>query len=162
MKWRYIAPYFLHLLYMLPTGVMRIFTDQLNAHIKKQADKMGIPVLWWPSAGGGVNGTKLRYVEKHYAGKCQGRGKFVYWIIADKEPVRTFVSRELKKNQADSFIVSIHAENRSNSVTSISIFRGLVAHATWKSRPISLSTMSFISVVSFFDTTMAIILSSWN
>ncbi|MBW1749780.1 MAG: hypothetical protein JRJ37_03605 [Deltaproteobacteria bacterium] len=63
---------------MLPTGVMRIFTDQLNAHIKKQADKMGIPVLWWTSAGGGVNGTKLRYVEKHYAGKYQGRGKFVY------------------------------------------------------------------------------------
>lgn len=80
----------------LTNGVMRIFTDQLNAHIKKQADKMEIPVLWWPSAGGGVNGAKLRYVEKNYAAKYRGQGNFVYCIIADKEPVRTFVSRGLK------------------------------------------------------------------
>lgn len=58
----------------LTNGVMRIFTDQLNAHIKKQADKMEIPVLWWPSVGGGVNGAKLRYVEKHYAAKYRGQG----------------------------------------------------------------------------------------
>ena len=80
----------------LTTGVMRILTDQLNDHIKKQANKMGIPVLWWPSVDGGVNGAKLRYVEKHYAGNYQGKENFVYCIIADKEPVRTFVARELK------------------------------------------------------------------
>jgi len=75
---------------------MRILSDQLNDHIKKQANKMGIPVLWWPSVDGGVNGAKLRYVEKHYAGNYQGKENFVYCIIADKEPVRTFVARELK------------------------------------------------------------------
>ena len=39
---------------MLTNGIMRIFTDQLNAHIKKQADKKKIPILWWPSVGGVV------------------------------------------------------------------------------------------------------------
>jgi len=87
----------------LTNGIMRIFTDQLNAHIKKQADKKGIPILWWPSVGGGVNGAKLRYVEKHYAAKYQGKGNFVYCIIADKEPVRTFVSRELRTKSGKPF-----------------------------------------------------------
>jgi len=33
-------------------GVMRIFTDQLNAHISKQAQKYGAYIHWWPSMGG--------------------------------------------------------------------------------------------------------------
>ena len=37
----------------LTNGVMRIFTDQLNAHIKKYVDKHAIPMLWWPSVDGG-------------------------------------------------------------------------------------------------------------
>jgi hypothetical protein len=63
---------------MLTNGIMRIFTDQLNAHIKKQADKKGIPVLWWPSVDGGVNGAKLRYVEKHYGAKYQGKENCIF------------------------------------------------------------------------------------
>ena len=79
----------------LTNGVMRILTDQLNAHIKKEADKHGIPILWWPSVDGGTDGAKLRYVEKHYAGKLESNGDLPYCILTDKEPVRTFVSREL-------------------------------------------------------------------
>ena len=33
-------------------GVMRIFTDQLNAHIEKTAKKQGLNILWWPSVDG--------------------------------------------------------------------------------------------------------------
>jgi len=52
-------------------GVMRIFTDQLNAHISKQAKKFGAHIHWWPSMGGGVNGAKLKFVEEQYAcSKC--------------------------------------------------------------------------------------------
>jgi len=79
----------------LTNGVMRLLTDQLNAHIKKYAYKQSIPIIWWPSMDGGVNGAKLRYVEKHYAGRYRGKDNFVYCIVTDKEPVRTFVSREL-------------------------------------------------------------------
>ncbi len=57
---------------------------------------MEITVLLWPSVGGGVNGARLRYVEKHYAAKYQGQANFVYCIIADKEPMRIFASRGLK------------------------------------------------------------------
>jgi len=76
-------------------GVMRILTDQLNSHIKKEADKHDIPILWWPAVDGGTDGAKLRYVEKHYGGTYKGNGNFTYCIISDKEPVQTFASREL-------------------------------------------------------------------
>ncbi len=29
-------------------GIMRIFTDQLNSHISKQAAKQGAQIFWWP------------------------------------------------------------------------------------------------------------------
>ncbi len=41
----------------LTNGVLRIFKDQLNAHIKKEADRLGIPIIWWPSVDGGKNGA---------------------------------------------------------------------------------------------------------
>jgi hypothetical protein len=54
-------------------GVMRIFTDQLNAHISKQAKKFGAHIHWWPSMGGGVNGAKLKFVEEQYACRFNGQ-----------------------------------------------------------------------------------------
>ncbi|WP_186441752.1 hypothetical protein [Desulfamplus magnetovallimortis] len=39
-------------------GVMRIFTDQLNSHIKKYADKIGVNIFWWPNLGGGKKWCK--------------------------------------------------------------------------------------------------------
>jgi|GEM_PF-6317990 len=50
-------------------GVMRIFTDQLNNHIKKFAEKHKIDLLWQPSVDGGKDGTKQDYVEKQYVRK---------------------------------------------------------------------------------------------
>lgn len=84
-------------------GVMRIFTDQLNAHIAKQARKDDIPVLWWPSVDGGTNGAKLSYVQRHYADKFSGGSNHVFCIITDKEPVQTFASRELVSKKGRRF-----------------------------------------------------------
>jgi hypothetical protein len=75
-------------------GIMRIFTDQLNSHISKQAAKHGAQIFWWPSMDGGVNGAKLRFVEKVYAEKFTGRGNHVFCIITDKENVRTVAARD--------------------------------------------------------------------
>jgi len=75
-------------------GIMRIFTDQLNSHISRQAERLGAPIHWWPSEDGGVNGAKLRFVEKVYAGNFRGQGDHLFCIITDKEPVRTFAARE--------------------------------------------------------------------
>ena len=48
-----------------------------------------------PSEGGGTDGAKLRFVEKKYANSFDAKGNHVYCILTDKEPVRTFVCREL-------------------------------------------------------------------
>jgi len=74
-------------------GVMRIFTDQLNSHISKQAKKYGIQIHWWPSIGG-VNGAKQRFVEINYANDFKENGNHIFCILTDKEPVRTIASRE--------------------------------------------------------------------
>ncbi|MBZ0263156.1 hypothetical protein K8I28_00685 [bacterium] len=45
-------------------GVMRIFTDQLNAYVEKIAKREGIDILWWPSVDGGRNGARSRSMWK--------------------------------------------------------------------------------------------------
>ena len=75
-------------------GVMRILTDQLNAHISKQAKKHGVLIHRWPSMGGEVNGAKLRFVEDQYARRFKGQGDHLFWIITDRENARTFATRE--------------------------------------------------------------------
>jgi len=79
----------------LSNGVMRILTNQLNGHIKKVATKQDIPIHWWPSEGGGTDGAKLAFVHNKYAKHFTGTGNHVFCILTDKEPVRTFVCREL-------------------------------------------------------------------
>jgi len=76
-------------------AVLRLFTDQLDSHIKKAAAQHNVPILWWPSVDGGKNGAKLAYVEKHFVRKYKGNGNFTYCVITNKEPVMTFSSRKL-------------------------------------------------------------------
>jgi len=85
-------------------GVMRIFTDQLNAHIEKIAKKHGIEILWWPSVDGGKNGAKQEYVEKHYVRKSgKKKGNFIYCIITDMERVQSFATRSFTKKNGSSY-----------------------------------------------------------
>ncbi len=72
---------------------MRIFTDQLNSHISRQAEKLGAPIHWWPSEDGGVNRAKQKFVERVYAEKFRDQGNHLFCIITDKEPVMTFAAR---------------------------------------------------------------------
>lgn len=46
-------------------GVFKLFSDQLNAHIKKLALKLDVPILWRESHGG-KEMEMQSYVEKHY------------------------------------------------------------------------------------------------
>ena len=59
-------------------GILRIFTDQLNAHISKEASKNDMPIEWWPSIDGGTNGAKLQYVESHYSKKFTGKDIIIF------------------------------------------------------------------------------------
>jgi len=76
-------------------GVLRILTDQLNAHIQKVAKEKNIPVHWWPSTDGGTDGAKQKFVQKTYCKEGNPKPDHIYCIITDKEPVRTFAAREL-------------------------------------------------------------------
>jgi len=76
-------------------GVMRILTDQLNAHILKVAQAKEIPIHWWPSVDGGKDGAKQKFVQEKYARHDDSKGDRLYCILTDKEPVRTFACREL-------------------------------------------------------------------
>lgn len=67
----------------LSNGIMRILTDQLNAHIQKVAQSRNIPIHWWPSEGGGTDGAKLRFVEEKFANSFDAKGDHVYCILTD-------------------------------------------------------------------------------
>jgi len=76
-------------------GVMRILTDQLNAHIKKQAENYGVEKLWWNKVDGGKNGAKSDYVKKHFVGDEPVKGNKVYCILEAMESTYSFANREL-------------------------------------------------------------------
>ena len=78
----------------LSNGVMRILTDQLNAHILKVAQARKVPIHWWPATGGGKDGAKQKFVQEKYARHDNGKGDRLYCILTDKEPVKTFACRE--------------------------------------------------------------------
>ncbi|MDO8723594.1 MAG: hypothetical protein Q7J31_15410, partial [Syntrophales bacterium] len=79
----------------LSNGVMRILTDQLNAHILKVAQAKEVPIHWLPSVDGGKGGAKQKFVQEKYARHDAETGDHLYCILTDKEPVRTFACREL-------------------------------------------------------------------
>ena len=90
-------------------GVMRIFTDQLNAHVEKEAKRVNSPIIWWPSEGngkgkkGGKNGDKLLHVEERYAAKSKHRGDHVYCIIADMESEFSYATRKLLNKKGEPY-----------------------------------------------------------
>jgi hypothetical protein len=87
----------------LTNGVLRVFTDQLNTHIKKQADRLGVPIIWWPAVDGGKNGAKLAYVEKRFIKDSNPKGNLTYCIITDKETAMSFASKELTSKRGKFF-----------------------------------------------------------
>ena len=84
-------------------GVMRILTDQLNSHILKVAQAKKIPIHWWPSVDGGKDGAKQKFVQEKYARHDVGKGDRLYCILTDKEPVKTFASRELTSQKGKKY-----------------------------------------------------------
>ena len=80
----------------LSDGIMRILTDQLNAHICKEAESHNIPIHWWPSVDGGKNGAKLKYVTDHYARDRSHSGNHVFCILTDTEPAISYTVKSVQ------------------------------------------------------------------
>jgi hypothetical protein len=93
-------------------GVMRIITDQLNAHIQKVAIELNIPIHWWPSVGGGTDGAKQKFVQQKYVQNNNSKGDHIYCILTDLEPVKTFAARELQTKKERNTTNSTTAANR--------------------------------------------------
>ena len=107
---------------------MKIFTDQLNFHISKQAENYGILNSLGLSMGGGVNGAKLKLVEKQYANKFNGQTDHLFCIITDKENARIVALKEYTTQNGKHIRNCISATNLSSSTTSTPMIRYLVAH----------------------------------
>ncbi len=80
----------------ISNGVMRVLTDQLNAHIQKVSQKLGLPIIWWANEGNGTNGAKLDFVQQKGAKRDHRKPNQVLCILAAMETCRTFATRELQ------------------------------------------------------------------
>ena len=84
-------------------GVIRIFTDQLNSHIKKYADKHDIKIFWWPNLGSGKNGAQLDFVQSDFAKEFKRTGNHAFCILTNTEHVQTATSREFTTKKKEKY-----------------------------------------------------------
>jgi hypothetical protein len=81
-------------------GVLKLLTDQLNSHIQKTAQNLGVLIHWWSSSENEKYHSKLDFVTETYSKKLSGVCKKdrVLCIIKALENVRTFSNKEVKTN----------------------------------------------------------------
>ncbi len=79
-------------------GVLKTLTKQLNSHIKKTADKIGVQIHWWSSKEKNKYHSKLNFVQDIYRKKLSEKHKTdkVICIIKALENTRTFANKEVK------------------------------------------------------------------
>jgi hypothetical protein len=86
-------------------GVLKLMTDQLNAHIKKQADRLKLAIHWWGTEEKKKYKNKIDYVQAHYSGQLKRVNKKseVICIIKAVENIGTFANRELRTKKGKVF-----------------------------------------------------------
>ena len=86
-------------------GVLKKLTEQLNAHIKKTAEKFGIVIHWWGNAEKEKYDHKLDLVQDIYRKelKKKHKGDKVICIIKSLENTRTFANRDIKNKSGKIF-----------------------------------------------------------
>lgn len=79
-------------------GVLKTMTDQLNAHIKKTADKLGVAIHWWGNEEKKKYDHKLDLVQDIYRKELKKihKGDKVICIIKSLENTRTFANKDIK------------------------------------------------------------------
>lgn len=79
-------------------GVLKTLTEQLNTHIKKTADKLGVEIHWWGNAEKEKYGHKLDLVEDIYRKELKKAHKSdkALCIIKSLENTRTFANKDIK------------------------------------------------------------------
>jgi hypothetical protein len=79
-------------------GVLKSLTDQLNSHICKAADQMGVSIHWWGSAEKAKYHSKQDFVKDLYGVELKSKRKTdkVICIIKATESTRTFANKTIK------------------------------------------------------------------
>jgi len=86
-------------------GVIKLLTDQLNSHIQKQAERLGVKIHWWGASEKKNYHSKIDLVEKHYQSELQqiNLQDRVLCIIKSIESAGTFANKEVKTKEGKPF-----------------------------------------------------------
>lgn len=86
-------------------GVLKLMTDQLNSHIKKEAERLNINIHWWGIAEKEKYHSKIDLVEAQYSNQLQTVNKKskVICIIKALENVGTFANKEVRTKAGKMF-----------------------------------------------------------
>jgi hypothetical protein len=86
-------------------GVLKTLTDQLNQHIKKVSEALGLTIHWWGSAEKEKYHSKLDFVKDIYRKELQQKSKSdkVICIIKSLENTRTFANKDIKTKTGELF-----------------------------------------------------------
>ena len=86
-------------------GVLRTLTDQLNSHIKKTADSIGVSIHWWSSKEKETYHSKIDFVQDKYSRelkKTRSKSK-VICIIKSPENTTTFANKDITTKKGKPF-----------------------------------------------------------
>ncbi len=86
-------------------AVLRILTDQLNSHIKKTSQKLGVEIHWWSVDEKKKYHSKIDLIQDKYKSQLQKKNKKskVIAIIRAVENVRTFANKEITTKTGKKF-----------------------------------------------------------
>lgn len=78
-------------------GVLKLFTDQFNSHIKKTAEKMDIHIHWWGKPEKKKYHSKIDFIKENYKKDINKKSSSskVICIIKSVENTRTFANKEV-------------------------------------------------------------------
>jgi len=93
-------------------AVLRILTDQLNAHIRKTSEKLGVEIHWWGVEEKKKYNSKIDLIQDKYKFELSKKNKKskVIAIIKAAENVRTFANKEIttKKGKKHTKMYSVN------------------------------------------------------
>lgn len=86
-------------------GVLKLLTDQLNSHIKKESERLNINIHWWGAAEKEKYHSKIDLVEAQYSKQLQTVNKKskVICIIKAVENIGTFANKEIRTKEGKTY-----------------------------------------------------------
>jgi hypothetical protein len=86
-------------------GVIKLLTDQLNSHLKKESERLNINIHWWGTEEKEKYHSKIDFVEAQYSKQIETVNKKskVICIIKAVENVGTFANKEVRTKEGKMF-----------------------------------------------------------